>query len=124
MMSGSTLPPSPEELDARRWATICHLSALTGLLGNGVGFVLAPLVVWLIKRNDHPWIDEQGKEAVNFQITMFLGLLVCLPLCLIVIGFIGLLAILVLQVVFAVIAGVRSSEGEHYRYPFAIRFVG
>ncbi|TFG37500.1 MAG: DUF4870 domain-containing protein, partial [Syntrophobacterales bacterium] len=44
---------------AQKWAAICHLSALIGLLGNGIGFFLAPLIVWLVKRQDNPFIDEQ-----------------------------------------------------------------
>jgi len=50
---------------------VCHLAALVGLLGNGIGFLLGPLVVWLFKKEDDPFIDEQGKEAVSFQIIMF-----------------------------------------------------
>ena len=62
---------SEDMLSVYKWAMVCHLAALVGLLGNGIGFLLGPLVVWLFKNEDDPFIDEQGKEAVNFQITMF-----------------------------------------------------
>jgi uncharacterized Tic20 family protein len=122
-MNETAMPPNLDERDARRWATICHVSALVGFLANGIGFVLAPLVIWLIKRNDHPYIDEQGKEAVNFQITMFLAALISIPLCLVVIGVFLLIIIAVMLLVFPIIAGIRTSEGEHYLYPLAIRFI-
>ena len=119
--------PVPPQMDAdreaRRWATICHLSALVGLLGNGIGFLLAPLIVWLIKRNDHPFLDEQGKEAVNFQITMLLAAVVSGLLMLVFIGFLLLPIVLVLMIVFPIVAALRASEGQHYRYPLTIRFL-
>jgi uncharacterized Tic20 family protein len=109
--------------EARKWAAICHAVALVGLLGNGVGFVLGPLIVWLIKREDDPFIDEQGKEALNFQITMFLAGAVSALLILVLIGFFLLLVVLIMMVVLPIVAAVRTSNGEHYRYPFTFRFV-
>lgn len=101
----------------------CHLAALVGFLGNGIGFVLGPLAVWLIKRNDHPFIDEQGKEALNFQITMFIALIISALLALVVVGFV-LLAILGLaEIILPILAGIRANEGKHFRYPFTIRLI-
>jgi uncharacterized Tic20 family protein len=102
---------------------LCHLSALVGLLGNGIGFLLGPLIVWLIKREEHPFIDEQGKEAVNFQITMFIGFAVSAVLVFLLIGIPLLLILGVLDIVFPIIAAIKTSKGEHYRYPFAIRLI-
>lgn len=109
--------------DARTWGMLCHLIALVGMLGNGIGFVLGPLVLWLVKKNDDPFIDEQGKEAVNFQLTMFLACLVALPLCLVLIGFLFIAAIAVFAIVFPIIAGIKANDGVHYRYPVSIRFI-
>ena len=109
--------------DARRWAMLCHLLALVGLLGNGIGFLLGPLVAWLVKRNDHPFIDEQGKEAVNFQITMFLALIVCAPFLLILIGIPMMLAVAALMTIFPILAAIQASDGKAYRYPLSIRFI-
>jgi len=108
---------------ARKWAMICHLAALAGLLGNGIGYLIGPLVVWLAKKEDDPFIDEQGREAVNFQITMFIAAFVCAPLILVVIGIILLIGIGILMTVFPIIAAIRANEGEHYRYPLSIRFI-
>jgi uncharacterized Tic20 family protein len=109
--------------DAMKWASACHFIALVGLIGNGVGFVLGPLIVWLIKKDDDPFIDEQGKESLNFQITMILAALVSGILTLVVVGFFLLVAVGILMIVFPIVAGVKAAAGEHYRYPFTIRFI-
>jgi uncharacterized Tic20 family protein len=109
--------------DARKWATICHLSALVGLLGNGVGFVLGPLIVWLLKREDHPFVDGQGKEALNFQITMFIVLLAATTLAVIGIGIIIMIAVALLMTIFPIIGAIKANEGVPYRYPLTWRVV-
>ena len=122
-MTEATEAATLSSRDARKWAAICHVSALVGLLGNGIGFLLGPLVVWLIKREDDPFIDDQGKEAVNFQITMFIAAFVSLLLVLVLIGIPLLLAVLLMMVVNPIIAAIKASDGEHYRYPVSIRLI-
>ena len=109
--------------DARKWAMICHIVALVGLLGNGIGFLVGPLVVWLIKREDDPFIDEQGKEAVNFQLTMLLAVIVSIVLVVVVIGFFLLFVLAVVMTVFPIIAAIKANNGEHYRYPLSFKFI-
>jgi len=109
--------------EGRKWATICHLSALVGLLGNGIGFLLGPLIVWLWKRDTDPYIEEQGREAVNFQITMFIAALISGVLSIIVIGFFLLGIVALLMIIFPIMAGIKADKGEHYRYPLTIRFL-
>jgi len=109
--------------DACRTASLVHLSALLGLLGNGIGFILAPLVVWIFKRDDDPFIDDQGKEAVNFQITMTLAAIVSGLLIFVLIGFLLLPIVLIAMIVFPIIAAMRARDGEAYRYPATIRFI-
>jgi uncharacterized Tic20 family protein len=109
--------------EARNWAMGCHLMALVGLLGNGLGFVVGPLIVWLVKREDHPYVDEQGKEAVNFQLTM-LGAAILAALSLfILVGFVLLPLVCVFDVVVTIIAGVKAANGEPWRYPLSIRII-
>ena len=105
------------------WAMLAHLSALIGFLGNGVGFILGPLIIWLVKRESDPLADRHGKEALNFQITMFIIALICIPLMLVLVGFILLPVVLLTNLVLTIIAGVKVSKGEDYRYPFAIRLI-
>ena len=109
--------------DVQRTAVLLHLSALVGLLGNGIGFVAAPLVGWLWKRDEHPALDAAGKEALNFQLTMTLAALVSIPLMLVLVGFVTLMVSAVLMVVMPIVAAVRTANGVDYRYPLTIRFV-
>ncbi len=109
--------------DARKWAALCHIVALSGLIYNGVGFVLGPLVVWLIKKDEFSFVEEQGKEAINFQITMIIAAVISLILTMVVVGLFLTIAVGIVMVVFPIIAAVKSSRGEHYRYPFTIRFI-
>ena len=94
-----------------------------GLLGNGIGFLIGPLVVWLIKRDDDPLIEEQGKEAVNFQLTMFLAIFLSALLTFVLIGIPFLITFGLMMVIFPIIAAVKTSNGERYRYPISIRFL-
>ena len=114
------LGPSEE---ARKWGMIVHLSALVGLLGNGIGFLLGPLAVWLMKREEDPFIDANGKEAVNFQITMMLAAVVSAFLIFILVGFLLLAIIGIMAIIFPILAGLKAKEGEVYRYPMTIRFI-
>jgi len=108
---------------ARKGAILCHIMALVGLLGNGIGFVLGPLIVWYIKREDHPYIDRQGKEAVNFQLTMVIAAIISAFLTVILVGFPLLVVIGVMMVVFPIVATIKADNGEDYRYPISIRFL-
>jgi len=118
--------PDPATSAIRDWAMIAHLSALVGLLGNGVGFVLGPLIVWLWKRDDE-FIKEQALEALNFQITMVLAAIASILLMLtvvgIVIGALVLIVVGVLMVVMPIVAAVQAKRGMHYRYPLSLRLV-
>jgi len=122
-MNETTNTAEVDTREVRRWAMFCHLGALVGLLGNGVGFVIVPLIVWLLKRDDHPFIDENGKESVNFQITMFLALFAGALLSLVLIGIPILIAAMIMMIVLPIVAAIKASNGESYRYPLTIRFI-
>ena len=108
---------------------LMHLSALAVLIVP-LGNMLGPLVVWLLKRDQSPEIDEHGKESLNFQISMSIYIValsaVAFILMLIVIGFLlipVIVLLLIADVVFVIIASIRANEGQMYRYPMTIRFV-
>jgi uncharacterized Tic20 family protein len=113
--------------DARMWAMFSHLAALAGIVVPVIGCIIAPLVVWQIKKDEFPFVDEQGKEAVNFQISILLYLLVSailwVPLSFVCIGALIPFAISIVDLIFMLIAAVKANEGEHYRYPLTIRFI-
>ena len=111
--------------DACMWAMFCHLAGLGGFLPIApvLGGIIAPLIIWQIKKDQFPFVDEQGKEAVNFQISILIYLLVAGLLCFACIGIAVLPAVYIFDVVFLLIAGVKANNGEHYRYPLTIRFI-
>ena len=79
------------------------------------------VVIWQIKKAEMPFVDEQGREAVNFQITVTLAVLVSMLLMFIVIGIVLLPIVVIAALVLTVIAAIKANAGEHYRYPFAWR---
>ena len=120
-----TPPPlsAPALTNARSWNTLCHASALIGILVHFPGHLLGPLIVWLYKRDDSPEIDAHGKEALNFQISMLIYNIVAAFFCLVLIGFFFLAILWVLNAVFVIIASIQASDGKFYRYPMTIRFL-
>ncbi|MCK6461738.1 MAG: DUF4870 domain-containing protein [Planctomycetes bacterium] len=123
-MTGPVPAPSAEvSKDARTWGMLCHLTALSGFVGLPFGHILGPLICWLIKKNDHEFVDDQGKEALNFQITLTIAAIVCIPLVFLIIGIFMLIAVAVLGVVFSIIGAIKANEGVRYRYPFALRLI-
>lgn len=111
--------PSSEE---RNWAVACHLSALAGLVFP-LGSVLGPLVVWLLGRERSPYVDAQGKEALNFQLTMLVAYLISLALVFVVIGIPLLVILIVLDIVLVVTAAVQASSGTQWHYPLSFPLV-
>ena len=126
-MDQQTSPPPPPKpsssSDTRTWCVLCHASALLGLFSHFIGHLLGPLIVWLIKRGDSPEIDAYGKESLNFQISMLIYDAVAAILCIVFIGIPILIALWILNTVFVIIASVKASEGQFYRYPFTIRLI-
>ncbi|HET7396158.1 MAG TPA: DUF4870 domain-containing protein [Gammaproteobacteria bacterium] len=106
----------------RNWGMAAHLSALAGFV-IPFGSIIGPLVVWLVKKDEIPFVNSQGKEALNFQITIAIGAMICFVLMLIIIGFFLLWALVVFDLVFIVIAAVQASKGVDYRYPYALRLI-
>jgi uncharacterized Tic20 family protein len=113
-------PPAIAGSDERTWAMLCHLSTFAGLIGVPFGNILGPLIAWTIKRDEYPLVDDQGKEALNFQISMTIYSLVCV---LLIITIPLVFVLLVFDIVITIIAALRANAGEYYRYPMSIRFI-
>jgi uncharacterized Tic20 family protein len=107
----------------RTWGMLAHLSALAGLVIPLLGIVLGPLVVWLARRDDSPFVAAHAKEALNFNISVLLGALVCTVLMLVFIGIVLGTALFIAWLVLILVAAIKASEGELYRYPFSLRFI-
>jgi uncharacterized Tic20 family protein len=100
----------------RLWSTLAHLSGLfTHFLG--------PLIIWLVKKNDSPFVDDQGKEALNFQLSILVYQIISGVFLLIVIGLVLFLALYIFEIIVVIKAAVSANHGEKYRYPMTIRFV-
>ena len=117
------LPVPQPSSQVRRWAMLCHYSAFCWFVVPMIGNVLGPLIIWQLKKDMDPFIDEQGKEALNFQITFSILLMICGVLAWILIGFPLMVLVSVVALVLVVIAGIRSNEGKPYRYPLCWRIV-
>jgi len=102
------------------------MSLLAHILG-GVTCILGPLIIWLIKKDDSPFVDDQGKEALNFQITVLIGYVISAIIAMIpVVQCITILlypAIGIASLIFAILGGIEANKGTAYRYPFALRLV-
>jgi len=116
-------PGALSDRDARMWGMFCHLAALAGYV-IPFGNIAGPFVIWMIQKDKSPFVEDQGKEALNFQITMGIAGIVSLILIpLFGLGVLLLLAVGVVDLVFIIIAAMKANEGQAYRYPFAIRFI-
>jgi uncharacterized protein len=118
---GAHVAPTNEE---RTWAMLCHISGFAGYLGV-VPFasVIGPLIVWLLKRDMSGFVDEHGKESLNFQITMSIAYAITIVLCFVLIGFLILPLLGLWLVVLMIIAAIKASNGERFRYPLTLRLV-
>jgi len=108
--------------DEKMWGMLCHLSALAGFV-IPFGNIIGPLVVWMLKKDEFPHVDDQGKEALNFQISMTIYFIVGAILILVAIGIVILPILGIFWLIMIVIASIKANDGEKYRYPFTIRLV-
>jgi uncharacterized Tic20 family protein len=116
----------------RQWAMFAHLSALVAIWMGGLGF-LGPLIVWLIKKDEMRFVDDQGKEALNFQLNVLLLTavmgIIAVPLIFLTLG-LGIFLVIPLAlllgavaIVMPIVAAIKSNSGETYRYPYILRLV-
>ncbi len=112
-----------EEKQARIWGMLCHLTALVAITGVPFGHILGPLVIWLLKKNQYPFVNDQGKESLNFQLSMTLYAFVAALLIFFKIGTILLFVLVTVNLLLVIIASVRAFNGETFCYPYKIRFI-
>jgi hypothetical protein len=99
---------------------LCHLLGALGFVAPMLGNLVGPFIVWLMKKDEMPFVDDQGKEALNFQITVSL---VCLLVAITCVG-VPLMPIpIIIGIVFAVLAALKARDGVSYRYPCSIKFL-
>ena len=109
--------------EQRMWAMLIHLSVLAGvILVPYAGWIL-PIVLWQIKKDDMPELDVHGRIVVNWLISCLIYTAICIPLCLVLIGVPLIILLFVLNIIFAVIGGIKANGGEAWHYPLSIRFL-
>jgi uncharacterized protein len=109
--------------DERTWGMIAHLSAFAGIVFPLGGNILAPLIIWLTRRDTSAYVEIEAREALNFNITVALGWLVCGSLFFALIGIPLGVVLFFYWLVMVIVAGVKTSEGVGYRYPISLRLV-
>jgi len=132
--------PAPTSADSgisaeeRQWGMFAHLSALAGGIvtagwAGSIGCFIGPLVIWLMKKETMPFVDDQAKEALNFNITVAIIFFVLFVMTLVTLGIGALLTVPLMilvgiaWLVFTIIATIKANQGERYRYPLTLRLV-
>ena len=117
----SSLPVAIRKED-RDWGMAMHLSAFAGHIFP-FAHIIAPLIVWLVKKDSSAFLDDQGKESVNAQISVTIYAVVGVILCFVLIGFVLLAALYVANLVLVILAAIAAYEGKPYRYPYILRLI-
>ncbi len=126
------------EQEEKNWILMIHLTGLLGSFAIVLGGLLIPLVLWLIKRDQSECVNDQGREVVNFQLSLIvcslgivlfcgvliLGLGAASTLFLVPLGILAMIALVLCQWIFGIIGAIRASEGVAYRYPLNLRMIG
>jgi hypothetical protein len=110
------------EKEERQWAMFAHIGTFSSIfvpLGN----IIAPIVIWQMKKHESEFVVDQAKESLNFQITLIIYSLISILLCFIVIGFFLIFALVIFGLIMVIVGGIRANEGEYYRYPMCIRLI-
>lgn len=116
-----SVPAVPQE--DRMYAAACHFAGLPIFITTGLANIIAPLVIWMIKKDTMPFVDEHGKESLNFQLTLLIGYVISAVLVYFCIGIFLIGALLIVQIIFPLIAGIKAYDGQPYRYPMTLRMV-
>ena len=115
------IDPSVDK-DTRMWSMSLHFSILAMFMIPIAG-IIAPIIIWQIKKDDYPVIDLHGKNAVNWIISYAIYSIISVILAFVLIGFVLLVALLICSVVLPVIAGVKANNGVVWKYPLTYEFL-
>jgi len=113
---------SPTEAQIRSWSMLAHLSALAGYVVP-FGSILGPILVWQLKKHEFPTVVAHAREALNFQLSCIVYLLVSALLIFVVIGLPLLVLVGLFNLICVIIAGIKANDGIAWRYPLTIRFL-
>ena len=108
--------------DDRQMGLLAHLSAFSGFVVP-FGSLLGPLVMYLVKKDQSPFVADQAREALNFNITVLIAAVVSAVLMIVLIGFLLLPAVGIAWLVLTIVGAIKANEGVRYRYPLTLRLV-
>ncbi|MFU8876534.1 MAG: DUF4870 domain-containing protein [Wenzhouxiangellaceae bacterium] len=115
--------PSHSDRHTRQWATILHLSLLSGLI-IPLGGLVVPVIIYMLKKDDVPGLVPHGRVVFNWVISFILYGIICFLLMLIAIGFVLIWILGLLGLIFPIIGAIKANDGEVWQYPLSIRFLG
>ena len=118
--SNVSLSPTKDE---RMWAMFCHLGGFAIFIIPFVGHILVPLLIWILKKDESAFIDDQGKEALNFQISITIYGFISGILIFVLIGIPVLVVLGIFSLIMVIIAAISAFDGKPYRYPLTIRLI-
>ncbi|WP_299227855.1 DUF4870 domain-containing protein [uncultured Psychroserpens sp.] len=102
---------------------LTHLSQLLTFI-TGFGGFIVPLIIWITQKENVYKMDEQGKRIVNFQLSMFIYSLICIPLIFALgLGVIGLLLLCLISFIYPIVNAIKASHGEAPKYPLSLNFI-
>lgn len=113
----------PLTQDDKTFGMLAHLTALSGVLIPVIGNIVGPLIIWMMKKDQSWFVNEHGKESLNFQITILIYAAISFVLMFVIIGILLLPLVALFGLVMTIIAGIKAGQGENYRYPLTIRFI-
>ncbi|MEL7496013.1 MAG: DUF4870 domain-containing protein [Planctomycetota bacterium] len=115
------MPTSANDKDANMWGMFVHLGIMAGYVVPVAG-LLAPILIWQLKKDEYPIVDQHGKVVVNWILSSLIYIAISIPLMLIVVGVFLAAAVGIASVVFAIIGGLKANSGEVWPYPGSIAF--
>ncbi len=115
--------PTGPSVEERQWAMACHLSAFATFVLPMIGHLVGPIIVWVLRKDRMPYVDLHGKEAINFQITCTIYMVICIVTLFILIGVLLSIALGLFWLIFTIIGGIKAYNNEPFRYPATIRFI-
>jgi uncharacterized Tic20 family protein len=107
--------------DDRTWAILCHVGSFSWYIG--VPGLITVLIIWLVKKDQSPYVDYHGKESLNFQISMLLWVAIGIVTLCVGVGFVILILDGIFNLVMVIVASIKASNGEYFRYPLTLRLI-
>ncbi|MCD6596838.1 MAG: DUF4870 domain-containing protein [Bacteroidales bacterium] len=113
--------PGMDSGQEKTWAMLCHIASFAHFIP--LGHIFCPLIIWLLKKDESELVDDQGKESLNFQLSMTIYFLLAIPFVFLVIGIPLLIILGVIDLILVILAAVSAAQGQAYRYPLSIKFI-